>query len=176
MAIIESMHRNKPNITYLLIPLWHFACWFSVIYLINVVKRLARVIYTIIICCSYRAGDICSIMSQGVTSLRESNTESFQRCITWFPLTVLQLIRLTDVLQTSDISRTLVGNRIIDHSDVVGAAPVVAVHQRCSNNIFILDLTTGLNRWRKDNYMTRRYTFKLCDSDIKTEINEIWSK
>ena len=29
-------------------------------------------------------------------------------------------------LQTYDISRTLEGNRIIDHSDVVGASPVGA--------------------------------------------------
>ena len=28
--------------------------------------------------------------------------------------------------QTSNISRTLVGNEIVDHSDVVGAAPVGA--------------------------------------------------
>ena len=28
--------------------------------------------------------------------------------------------------QTSNISRTLVGNKIVDHSDVVGASPVGA--------------------------------------------------
>ena len=28
--------------------------------------------------------------------------------------------------QTSDISRTFVGNKIVDHSDVVGASPVGA--------------------------------------------------
>ena len=28
--------------------------------------------------------------------------------------------------QVSDISRTLVGNKIVDHSDVVGASPVGA--------------------------------------------------
>ena len=28
--------------------------------------------------------------------------------------------------QTSDISRTLVGNKIVDHSDAVGASPVGA--------------------------------------------------
>ena len=28
--------------------------------------------------------------------------------------------------QTSNISRTLVGNKIVDHSDVVGAAPIGA--------------------------------------------------
>ena len=28
--------------------------------------------------------------------------------------------------QTSDISHTLVGNEIVDHSDLVGAAPVAA--------------------------------------------------
>ena len=29
--------------------------------------------------------------------------------------------------KTSNISRTLVGNKIVDHSDVVGASPVGAV-------------------------------------------------
>ena len=31
-----------------------------------------------------------------------------------------------DYTQTSNISRTLVGNKIVDHSDVVGASPVGA--------------------------------------------------
>ena len=37
--------------------------------------------------------------------------------------------------QVSDISRTLFGNKIVDHSDVAC--------WRCSNYIFILDLTPG---------------------------------
>ena len=44
--------------------------------------------------------------------------------------------------KTSSISRTLVGNKIVDNSDVVGA---------CSNYIFILNLTPGLNGLSEDN-------------------------
>ena len=39
--------------------------------------------------------------------------------------------------KTSSISHSLVGNKFVDHSDVVGASPF----RRCSNYIFILDLT-----------------------------------
>ena len=39
--------------------------------------------------------------------------------------------------QTSNISHTLVGNKIVDHWDVVGASP--------ANYIFILDLSPGFN-------------------------------
>ena len=31
---------------------------------------------------------------------------------------------IDEYCQTSDISRTLVGNKIVDHSDVVGASPI----------------------------------------------------
>ena len=41
--------------------------------------------------------------------------------------------------QVSNINRTLIGNKIVDHSDVVGASP----YRRCSNYIFILNLTPG---------------------------------
>ena len=53
--------------------------------------------------------------------------------------------------QTANISRTSVGNEIVEHSDVVGASP------------FILDLTAGFNGSRKDNCKTRRDTFKLWE-------------
>ena len=43
--------------------------------------------------------------------------------------------------KVSNIRGTLVGNKIVDHSDVVGASPVAC--RRCSNYIFILDLTSG---------------------------------
>ena len=56
--------------------------------------------------------------------------------------------------QTSNIRRALVGNKIVDHSDVVGASPV-----GCSRYIFILDFN-GLG---KDNYNSRRETFKFYD-------------
>ena len=38
--------------------------------------------------------------------------------------------------KTSNISRTLVGNKIVDHSDVVGAAPV-QLHLRSRPNIWL---------------------------------------
>ena len=61
--------------------------------------------------------------------------------------------------QTSTMSRTLVGNKILDHSDVVGASPVCTA----PTNIFILDLTDGFSGLGKDNCRTRRETFQLCD-------------
>ena len=58
--------------------------------------------------------------------------------------------------QVSNISRTLVGNEIVHHSDVVGASPVGVA----PNYIFILDLTPGFIGLGKDNCKTRRETFK----------------
>ena len=51
--------------------------------------------------------------------------------------------------QTSNIKRTLVGNKIVDHSDVVEALPVV----------IILDLKSGFNGLGKNNCKTWE-TFK----------------
>ena len=53
--------------------------------------------------------------------------------------------------QTSNIRRTFVGIKIVDHSDVVGASPI------------ILDLTSGFNGLGKDNCKTRRESFKFWD-------------
>ena len=61
--------------------------------------------------------------------------------------------------QFSNIRRNLVGNTIVDHTDVVGAA-----RRRCSNYIFIPDLTPGFIGLGKDNCKTRRETFKFGDS------------
>ena len=70
--------------------------------------------------------------------------------------------------QTSNIRfrHALVGNKIVHHSDVVGAC------RRCSNYIFILDLTPGFNRLCKDNCKTRRETFKFCK--LLWLILEVW--
>ena len=54
--------------------------------------------------------------------------------------------------ETSNISHTLVGNKIVDHSDVVKSTAC----QHCSNYIFILDLTPGFNGLGKDNCKTRQ--------------------
>ena len=57
-----------------------------------------------------------------------------------------------DYRKVSNIRRTLVGNKFVDHSDVVGASPV-----------FILNLTRGFNGSDKDNCKTRRETFMFGD-------------
>ena len=48
----------------------------------------------------------------------------------------------------SNKRRAWIGNQLVDHTDVVGASPV------------ILDLTLGFHVLRKDNYKTRRETFE----------------
>ena len=53
--------------------------------------------------------------------------------------------------------RTVVGNKIVDRADVVGA------YRRCSNYIFILDLTPGFNGLGKGNCKTQREPFKFGD-------------
>ena len=69
-------------------------------------------------------------------------------------------IFLYDYRQVSNIRHTLVGNKIVDHSDVVGASIAC---RRCSNYIFILDLTPGFIGLDKDNCKMRRETFKFGD-------------
>ena len=56
--------------------------------------------------------------------------------------------------KTSNIRWTLVGNKIVDHSDVVGASPVG------SNYIFFLGLIPGFNGLGKDKCKTRQQMFK----------------
>ena len=62
--------------------------------------------------------------------------------------------RLIQYRKTSNISLTLLCNKIVDHSAVVG---------RCSNYIFILDLSPDFNGLGKDNCKTNRETFKFWD-------------
>ena len=57
--------------------------------------------------------------------------------------------------KTSNISRTLVGNKLGDSSDVVGASPV--------NYIFFLNLTHGFNVLSKDNCKRMQETFNFWD-------------
>ena len=59
--------------------------------------------------------------------------------------------------KVSNISCTLVGNKIDDHSDVIRASPVG------SNYIFILNLTHGFNGLGKDNSKARREIFMFWD-------------
>ena len=71
------------------------------------------------------------------------------------------LMYLEVYFQTSNISCTLVGNKIVHNSDVVGALPVC---WHCSNYIFILHLTPGFNGLGKGNLKAKRETFKFGDS------------
>ena len=59
--------------------------------------------------------------------------------------------------QISNIRRTLVGNKIIDHSDVVGASPVGAAATTSSFS------TCSFNGLGKHNCKTRQETFKFWD-------------
>ena len=70
------------------------------------------------------------------------------------------------VTETSDIRRALVGNKIVDHSDVVGAC------RRCSNYIFILNLTHSFNILHEDNCKTRWEIFKFWE--LVHLVLEIW--
>ena len=74
-------------------------------------------------------------------------------------LSILMNIYIYIYRKTSNIRRTLVGNEIVDHLDVVGASPVGAA----SNYIFILDLTSGFKGFGKDNHKTIRESFKCWD-------------
>ena len=58
--------------------------------------------------------------------------------------------------QNSNTMRTLMCNKIADHSNVSGSIAC----RRCSNYIFILDLTPSFNGLGKDNRKTRRETFE----------------
>ena len=63
----------------------------------------------------------------------------------------------SDAYQTSDISRTLVGNKIVDHSDVFGTSPDGAAPTTSS---FLTENLASMD-WAKT---TRRETFKFWDS------------
>ena len=70
--------------------------------------------------------------------------------------------------QTSNIRRASVGNKIVDHSDVVGASPVGAAPTTSSFPF----LTLGFNGLDKDNCKTRRETFTFWD--LVWLILEVW--
>ena len=60
--------------------------------------------------------------------------------------------------QVSNIRHALIDNKIVDHPDVVGIAC-----RRCSNYIFILNLTPGFIGLGKDNCKTRREAARFGD-------------
>ena len=63
--------------------------------------------------------------------------------------------------KTSNISRTLERNKIVDNSDVVGASPVGAAPT--TSSIFTLNLTPGFNGLSEDNCKGMQETFKFGD-------------
>ena len=60
--------------------------------------------------------------------------------------------------KTSNIRRTLVGNKIVDHSDVVGASPVGAAPTTSS-----FSTSPGFKGFGKDSRKTLRDSFKYWD-------------
>ena len=90
--------------------------------------------------CQWNKPDGYGIISQCITTTKHSKANTV--CI------FLGIYCNVDShRQISNISRTLIGNKIVGHSDVIGSM----VCRRCSDHIFIPDLTSG--------YMTRRETF-----------------
>ena len=76
-------------------------------------------------------------------------------------------------VKTSNIRRTLVGNKIVDHSDVVGEVPTGATSSfSFFNYIFIIDLIPGFNGLDKDKCKMRQETCKVWD--LVHIILEIW--
>ena len=63
---------------------------------------------------------------------------------------------------TSNIRCTR-GNKLVDHSDVVGAAPTRDAPTTSECSIFILDITPGFNGLGKDNWKTIWETFRFLD-------------
>ena len=86
-------------------------------------------------------------------------------CIYFMECTVIHGSVPTIVMyrQTSNISRTFVGNKLLITQMYLG---------RCSNYISILDFTPGFNKSHKDNCKARRETFKSWD--LMSLIWEIW--
>ena len=61
-----------------------------------------------------------------VVALSNSRPSQCQLYRNWIPVCLL-FLQVDDIYRkTSNISRTLAGNKIVDHSDVVGASPVGA--------------------------------------------------
>ena len=69
----------------------------------------------------------------------------------WLCLALCCLGYVVIYRKTSNIWRTLVGDKIVDHSHVVGASPV--------GNIFILDVTPGFKGFGNDSLKRVRESF-----------------
>ena len=73
----------------------------------------------------------------------------------------------SELQHKSNISRTLISNKIVDYTDVVGVAPVSA-----APTTFILDLTPDISGLGRGSCKTRRETFKF--RDLVLLISEVW--
>ena len=78
--------------------------------------------------------------------------------------------RKNKIYRRTSARSTWLGNAIVDHSDVVHSLTRYSrfcswstTCRRCSNYIFILDLTPRFNGLDKDNCNTRRESFKFWD-------------
>ena len=77
-------------------------------------------------------------------------------CILW---AIIWLCPTFNYRQTSNLSRNLVGNKLVDHWDVVGTT----VCRCCSNYIFIIDLTPDFRGLDNDNCKSTRKSVQFCD-------------
>ena len=82
----------------------------------------------------------------------------------YVPLSLNELInfKCCAYRQVSNVRHTLAGNKIVDHSDVVGTS-YVGTAPTTVYVIFILNLTPGFIGLGKDDCKMRRETFKFCD-------------
>ena len=77
----------------------------------------------------------------------------------WLSGSAVYLLLIMYHRQTSNINRTLVCNKLADHSDVVGALPVGAAPNISSFSTYLL----ASMDWTKNNCKTRRETFGFWD-------------
>ena len=72
--------------------------------------------------------------------------------------------------QTSDKRHTLIGNKIVDQLECSWSI----AYRRCSNYIFILDLTCGFNGLGKDNCKMRQKNIKFGVAYIRGLMVVMW--
>ena len=103
---------------------------------------------------------MCNNDARGLHANRDMYTltncgKTYYLVNTLIPFSILSNYTKPEYRQVSNISLTLVGNKIVNHSDVVGASP--------ASYIFILDLTPGFIGLGQDNRKPRQETFKFGD-------------
>ena len=109
------------------------------------------------VCAEITHAMLCAISHIDLAASNGSTTSS-ERQATAVHLTTDHLIHVI-YRQTSNISRTQMGNNIVDSFRCSWSIAC----RRCSNYIFILDLKHGFSGFDEDNYKTMRETFKFRD-------------